>query len=148
MIQLSRKKINDMVDRVNVSNVRRGGGSGAGGGGGVSSQWVDDHYVSKEFFARLFTINGTDENDDDVIVEPNDLETTITNIQSGILIGYIGSVEKIVSEMKKEMNCPDAKVIATGGMAHMVKSNSDVIDIINPNLTLEGLRLIYEKNMG
>ena len=74
--------------------------------------------------------------------------TTITNIQSGILIGYIGSVEKIVSEMKKELRCPDAKVIATGGMAHMVKSNSDVIDEINPNLTLEGLRLIYEKNVG
>ena len=74
--------------------------------------------------------------------------TTITNIQSGILIGYIGSVEKIVSEMKRELNCPGAKVIATGGMAHMVKTNSDVIDVINPNLTLEGLRLIYEKNLG
>ena len=74
--------------------------------------------------------------------------TTITNIQSGILIGYIGSVEKIVSEMKRELNCPGAKVIATGGMAHMVKTNSDVIDVINPNLTLEGLRLSYEKNLG
>ena len=74
--------------------------------------------------------------------------TTVTNIQSGILYGYIGSVEKIVSQMKKEMGCPNAKVIATGGMAHMVKANSDVIDEINPNLTLEGLRLIYEKNLG
>ena len=82
-IRLSRKKINDMVDRdYSFSSSRSGGGSGAGGGGGVSSQWVDDHYVSKEFFARLFTINGTDENDDDVVVEPNDLETTITNIQA------------------------------------------------------------------
>lgn len=81
-IRLSRKKINDMVDRdYSFSSSRSGGGSGAGGGGGVSSQWVDDHYVSKEFFARLFTINGTDANDDDVVVEPNDLETTITNIQ-------------------------------------------------------------------
>ena len=82
-IRLSRKKINDMVDRdYSFSSSRSGGGSGAGGGGGVSSQWVDDHYVSKEFFARLFTINGTDENDDDVVVEPNDLETAITNIQA------------------------------------------------------------------
>lgn len=72
--------------------------------------------------------------------------TTVTNIQSGILYGYIGSVERIVSEMKREMAAPNAKVIATGGMAHMVKSNSDVIDEINPNLTLEGLRIIYEKN--
>ena len=75
-------------------------------------------------------------------------KTTVTNIQSGILYGYIGSVEKIVSEMKREMGCPDAKVIATGGMAHLVKANSDVIDEINPNLTLHGLRLIYEKNVG
>ena len=81
-IRLSRKKINDMVDRdYSFSSSRSGGGSGAGGGGGVSSQWVDDHYVSKEFFARLFTINGTDDNDDDVVVEPNDLETSISNIQ-------------------------------------------------------------------
>lgn len=74
--------------------------------------------------------------------------TTVTNIQSGILYGYIGSVEKIVAHMKKELGRPDAKVIATGGMAHLVKANSDVIDEINPNLTLEGLRLIYEKNLG
>ena len=74
--------------------------------------------------------------------------TTVANIQSGILYGYIGSVEKIVSGMKAEMGCPDAKVIATGGMAHMVKNNSDVIDIINPDLTLTGLRIIYEKNQA
>ena len=74
--------------------------------------------------------------------------TTVSNIQSGILYGYIGSVEKLVSKMKEEMNCQEAKVIATGGMAHMVKANSNVIDEINPNLTLHGLRLIYEKNVG
>ena len=83
-MRLSREKIQRMIDAggVNIGARRSSGGSGAGGGGGVSSQWVDDHYVSKEFFARLFTINGTDENDDDVVVEPNDLETTITNIQA------------------------------------------------------------------
>ena len=74
--------------------------------------------------------------------------TTVSNIQSGILFGYIGSVEKIVSKMKEEMGCLNAKVIATGGMAHMVMANSQVIDEINPNLTLHGLRLIYEKNLG
>ena len=81
--KLSRKIINEMVKREqNISSRRSSGGSGAGGGGGVSSAWVDEHYVSKDFFARLFTINGTDENDDDVVVEPNDLETAITNIQA------------------------------------------------------------------
>ena len=74
--------------------------------------------------------------------------TTVDNIQSGILYGYIGSVEKIVGGMKEEMGCPNAKVIATGGMAHMVKNNSNVIDIINPDLTLTGLRIIYEKNQA
>ncbi len=75
-------------------------------------------------------------------------KTTITNIQSGVLFGYIGSVEKIIGAMKRELGCPDTKVIATGGMAHIVKNNSDVIDVINPDLTLTGLRLIYEKNQA
>lgn len=81
--RLSRDEIIRWVgtDKTGITRRRSGGGSGAGGGGGVSSQWVDEHYVSKEFFARLFTINGTDENDEDVIVEPNDLDTTIKNIQ-------------------------------------------------------------------
>lgn len=72
--------------------------------------------------------------------------TTVSNIQAGIICGYIGSVEKIVSRMKEEIGCPGAKVIATGGMAHLVRTHSDVIDEINPDLTLTGLRLIYEKN--
>ena len=72
--------------------------------------------------------------------------TTITNIQSGIVYGYIGSVEKMIEGMKAELGCPNAHVIATGGMAHMVKQHSRVIDEIVPDLTLIGLRLIYEKN--
>ncbi|MDY5782760.1 MAG: type III pantothenate kinase [Gemmiger sp.] len=83
----------------------------------------------------------------ELVVPPHVIgRTTVSNIQSGILYGYIGSVEKIVGEMKRELGCAQAKVIATGGMAHMVKSNSDVIDVINPDLTLTGLRLIYERN--
>ena len=74
--------------------------------------------------------------------------TTVTNIQAGILYGYMGSVEKIVNEIKRELGCPQARVIATSGMAHLVKANSSVIDEIDPNLTLNGLRLIYEKNEG
>ena len=74
-------------------------------------------------------------------------KTTVSNIQAGILYGYIGSVEKIVEHMKCELGGSDIRVIATGGMAHLVKSNSDVIDEINPDLTLTGLRLIYERNL-
>ena len=72
--------------------------------------------------------------------------TTITNIQSGILIGYIGSVEKIVTEMKRELGNESIHVVATGGMAYLVQTNSTVIDEINPDLTLQGLRMIYERN--
>ena len=83
----------------------------------------------------------------ELVIPPKAIgRTTVSNIQSGILYGYIGSVEKIVGRMKEEIACPQAKVIATGGMAHLVKSNSSVIDEINPDLTLTGLRLIYEKN--
>ena len=74
-------------------------------------------------------------------------KTTVSNIQAGSLYGYIGSVEKIVGQMKLELGGADIRVIATGGMAHLVKSNSDVIDEINPDLTLTGLRLIYERNL-
>ena len=85
----------------------------------------------------------------ELVVPPTIIgRTTVSNIQSGILYGYIGSVEKIVTEMKRELGCPQARVIATGGMAHMVKANSSVIDEIDPDLTLNGLRLIYEKNEG
>ena len=87
MKQLSRKKIQDMIDLngANISSRRSSGGSGGGNGGGVSSAWVDEHYVSKDFFARLFTINGTTTEGGvttDVVVEPNDLDTDITNIQA------------------------------------------------------------------
>ena len=85
----------------------------------------------------------------ELVVPPTVIgRTTVSNIQSGILYGYMGSVEKIVNEIKRALGCPQARVIATGGMAHLVKANSSVIDEIDPNLTLNGLRLIYEKNEG
>ena len=74
-------------------------------------------------------------------------KTTVSNIQSGILVGYIGMIENLVRHMKEEMNCP-VRVVATGGMAYMIKENSNVIDEINPDLTLIGLRLIYERNQN
>ena len=79
----------------------------------------------------------------ELVVPPKVIgKTTVCNIQSGVLYGFIGSVEKIVSAMKEEIGCPEARVIATGGMAHIVKNNSDVIDVINPDLTLTGLLII------
>ena len=72
-------------------------------------------------------------------------KSTVTSMQSGVLFGYVGQVEGIVARMKKEM--PEGvKVIATGGLAHLIDAETDVIDYIEPMLTLEGLRLLYERN--
>lgn len=70
---------------------------------------------------------------------------TIHAMQSGILLGYVGLVEGLVRRFKDELGT-NAKVIATGGWAHQVARETDCIDIIDPELTLTGLRLIYEMN--
>ncbi|KAA9003615.1 type III pantothenate kinase [Paenibacillus spiritus] len=71
---------------------------------------------------------------------------TVHAMQAGIIYGYAGQVEGIVKRIKTEMKAPDLKVIATGGLAPLIADETDCIDEINPMLTLEGLRLIYERN--
>lgn len=71
---------------------------------------------------------------------------TISNMQAGIVYGYIGQINYIVNRMKREMNVPDVKVIATGGLATLVAGDSRVIDVMDGLLTLKGLCLIYKKN--
>ncbi|MCX7569591.1 type III pantothenate kinase [Tumebacillus sp. DT12] len=70
---------------------------------------------------------------------------TITSMQSGVLYGFTGQVDGIVSRIKKEFNLP-FKVIATGGLAGLISSESYEIDIKDDNLTLDGLRLIWDRN--
>ncbi len=70
---------------------------------------------------------------------------TITAIQSGIIYGYVGLVEGIVSRLQKELG-ERAKVVATGGFAELIAKETKAIDSVNPNLTLVGLRLIYFMN--
>ena len=71
---------------------------------------------------------------------------TITNLQSGIVYGHVGLVTYLIQKMKQELNAPEAKVIATGGLALLVAGETDMIDVLDGTLTLKGLRLIYEKN--
>ncbi|MEW4286595.1 type III pantothenate kinase [Priestia koreensis] len=72
-------------------------------------------------------------------------KNTVSAMQAGIVYGYVGQVEGIVSRMKAEAKT-EPKVIATGGLATLVAKESNVIDIVDPFLTLKGLQLIYTKN--
>lgn len=71
---------------------------------------------------------------------------TVHAMQAGIIFGYAGQVEGIVRRIKQEMNAPVLKVIATGGLASLIASETECIDEVNPMLTLEGLRIIYNRN--
>ena len=70
---------------------------------------------------------------------------TITAMQSGIVFGYVGLVEGIVTRIQQELG-EKAKVVATGGYAELIAKETAVIDVVNSNLTLIGLRLIYLMN--
>ncbi|MEI6044257.1 MAG: type III pantothenate kinase [Chloroflexota bacterium] len=79
--------------------------------------------------------------------------TTMTSMQSGIIFGYIGLVEGLVRRFREELGQthppePKIKVIATGGLAEVVsqEGSNGLIDVIDQDLTLQGLRLIYELN--
>lgn len=74
--------------------------------------------------------------------------STIGNLQSGLLYGHIGMVTYLVKRMREEIGAPDAKVIATGGLALFIADEPGTIDVLDGLLTLKGLRLIYEKNKG
>lgn len=71
---------------------------------------------------------------------------TVASMQAGIIYGYVGQVDYIVTRFKNEMGNGDIFVVATGGMANLIKTESTTIDSVNPLLTLEGLRIVYEKN--
>jgi len=72
---------------------------------------------------------------------------TINAMQSGIVLGYVGLIEGMVARIQKELG-EKAKVVATGGWAELAARETAVFDVINPNLTLIGLRLIYLMNQG
>ena len=73
-------------------------------------------------------------------------KNTVSAMQSGIIYGYVGLVDKIIAMMKKELGNDDIKVIATGGLSSLIASETDSIDCVDKNLTLEGLKIIYNKN--
>jgi type III pantothenate kinase len=70
---------------------------------------------------------------------------TAHSLQSGLMFGYVGLVEGLVARFREELG-PDTKVIATGGLAEIITKQTNVISILAPWLTLDGLRIIYDLN--
>jgi type III pantothenate kinase len=66
-------------------------------------------------------------------------------IQSGLLFGYVGLVEGMVARFRAELG-PETTAIATGGLAEVIARETDVVDVVDPWLTLHGLRIVYELN--
>lgn len=83
------------------------------------------------------------------LVRPGSIigKTTVQNMQAGIIYGFQGLVDGIITEMIREAGAPDVKVIATGGMSELVAQGSRrQFDIVDRALSLKGLKKIYELN--
>ena len=71
---------------------------------------------------------------------------TISSMQAGLVYGQIGQTEYIIRKVKEESQTPHIKVVATGGLGRLIADETKSIDIYDSFLTLDGLRIIYEKN--
>jgi len=116
------------------------GGAYCGGAIAPGIMIAHDALVSRT--ARLHKV--------DLEPPPNAIgRNTIHAMQSGIFWGYVALVEGLVARLKQAMDADQPiKVIATGGLAPLFNQHTDVIDTIAPELTLDGLRIIYELNVG
>lgn len=75
-------------------------------------------------------------------------KTTITSMQAGLLYGTVGQTEYIINKIRQESGISDVKVVATGGLGRIISNETESIDIYDPNLTLQGTRLVYEKTVA
>lgn len=73
-------------------------------------------------------------------------QETITSMQAGLMYGQIGQTEYIIRKVKEETGLQDMKVVVTGGLGRTIADETDTIDIYDSTLTLDGLRIVYEKN--
>jgi type III pantothenate kinase len=72
-------------------------------------------------------------------------KTTVGGLQSGVVYGFAGQVDGIVTAIRGELGV-DARAVATGGLAELVVPHSSVVEVVDPFLTLDGLRLVWERN--
>jgi len=100
---------------------------------------------AEALFARAAKLSRVDVKKPAKVVGTN----TVAHIQSGLYYGYIGLVDGILERILNETHHPDTpapKIVATGGLARLIVDDSRFIDTIDDMLTLDGLRLIYERN--
>lgn len=118
-------------DVINAENAYIGGAIAPGIG------LAHDALVSRA--ARLHKI--------DLLPPPNPIgSNTIHAMQSGIFWGYVGLVEGLIIRLRNSLDPEKTKVIATGGLAPLFNEHTRLIDHIAPELTLDGLRIIYDLN--
>ena len=82
------------------------------------------------------------------IVKPPSIlaKNTDTSMRAGVVYGYIGSTEYIISKMKEEIGRDDIKVYATGGLGRVIYNETPMIDLYDPDLAFKGMKIIYDKN--
>ncbi|MDH4128900.1 MAG: type III pantothenate kinase [Spirochaetota bacterium] len=82
------------------------------------------------------------------IIKPQTIlaKSTAHAIQSGIYFGAIGSFEYIINQIKNELSFQNAKIITTGGFSKFIAQGTQIIDILDPFLTLKGLKILFHKN--
>ena len=70
--------------------------------------------------------------------------TSVGQIQAGAVLGYIGAMERLITQAREEIGEPEAIVVATGGLAPIITAGTDIIDVVDGQLIPDGLRLLYE----
>ena len=71
--------------------------------------------------------------------------TAVGQIQAGAVLGYIGAMERLITQAREELDEPEAVVVATGGLAPVIAAGTDLIDVVDGQLIPDGLRLLYQK---
>ncbi len=73
-------------------------------------------------------------------------QETVSSMQAGLVFGQIGQTEYIIRKVREESGFTKMRVVATGGLGRLISDETEAIEIYDRNLTLEGLRILYEKN--